>query len=356
MTMKSLVQSILIAAFMNFILFFFTALAADSTSAAIKTYATLDSSFVKQYDANSQKIGKNIRPLLVVNGFLYQLYLKDGTIKTMNGIISPFNELKAISHIGPCLYSILSPAWLEPNDYTWKKNLTNYQKQIKAALQQVNQIDWSNPEWPNDKMKLQQFMQDSLQMVDSFITITLQKGSITKQDFQEFAQHYIHTMVATMYLAQVANVPGIVRQVNTWKSELGSQWDDLYVVIIGSKGGYTSELSPETNTVFQLISKLMNPQKVKTNISVMPTVSTLKVAEKGAGSITQLREFADIVFTTPRAKEVSGFDKDIQAGMLAPLAIQDELHIISQDLMNGKITFPAMEILPKDKTYMEEMK
>src|SRR4029078_4391685 len=111
----------------------------------------------------------------VVDGFKYSLYLQDGTVKEFAGFKSPFNELKAVSHIGPALYAIASTSWKNPSDTSWKQTLADFQVEIQDALKNVNDVDWSNEAWPKQGEKLKVFMRDSLTMVDTAITKILQK-------------------------------------------------------------------------------------------------------------------------------------------------------------------------------------
>src|SRR3990167_11389087 len=94
-------------------------LAANSdatTSSTEKTFTAVDEYFVLQYSGISRAKGQSARPLLVVDGFKYQLYLKDGSVKTFGGLTNPFNELKAVSHIGPAIYAIALSTWENPAD------------------------------------------------------------------------------------------------------------------------------------------------------------------------------------------------------------------------------------------------
>src|SRR5262249_20109887 len=50
-------------------------------------------------------------PVIVVEGFEYTLYGENGLKESFHGPVSPFNELKAVSHIGPCLFFIGQPYW-----------------------------------------------------------------------------------------------------------------------------------------------------------------------------------------------------------------------------------------------------
>src|SRR3990167_1351306 len=142
--------------FLLFIILLITTCTAYAKSQdGTQAFADLDHYFVQQYSDLARTIGHNTRPLLIINGFKYQLYLKNGSVKTFEGLITPFNELKAVSHIGPTLYAIAYLSWQNPvgatggrpyqnpSDNTWKIKLLELQTKIKTAHSQANTINWN---------------------------------------------------------------------------------------------------------------------------------------------------------------------------------------------------------------------
>lgn len=316
---------------------------------AQQTFADLDQAFVTAYSKVNRKIGQSTFPLLVVNGFEYDLYLADGSVKKFNGLVAPFNELKAVSHIGPALYTLVSPAWLEPKDSNWQQNLRDFQVKVQAALADVNKVDWNNAGWPNNGEKLKSFMHDSLEMVNNFITQVLKKNSATMTDYQTFAQHYMHTMIATMYLADVSNTTSVLTQLKAWKKEMGEkEWDKLYVLVMGSKGRTTSELTVDTSTVGITVKGLMKPEIAATHIIIMPTATTLQDAQASLGAIINAKGLAEATFMTTRAKDATGIYNALKTADI-PLARDNVVHIVHQDIQSGHVDLPKLEILEKDQ-------
>lgn len=324
-----------------------------SDSQAVKDFATIDQDFVSLYNVKSLSKGQHTRPLLVVKNFDYQLYTKDGKVESFKGLVSPFNELKAVSHIGPALYALGVGAWQNPADPDWKQNLINYQAKIKTALANVDKIDWSNPAWPDKTEELKLFMRDSLQMVDNFLTKTLEKGSLTQSDYEEFASHYMHTMLATMFLADTANTIATLKQLQKWKNKLGKDWDNIYALIHGSKGRTTSELTVETNTAAITVSALMKPENVKSHILIMPMANDFKQVEQTLGDILFAIDMANATFLSKRAKQATGIYKALLNANI-PLAKGNVSLITKKQIEANKIDLPIIGILPKDKKYLDK--
>lgn len=314
-----------------------------------QAFLDLDHYFVKQYSEMARSIGKNTRPLLVVNGFNYQLYLKDGSTQTFQGLIAPFNELKSIAHLGPTLYTILLPFWQNPADVMWRQKLLEFQTKIIAAQQAVNAVSWENPLWPNEGAHLKNFMDDSLTMINRFINNVLRKNSVTLKEYQEFSSHFMHSMLAPMYLSNVLNTISTINQLKKWQQQLGEkEWENLYVAIIGSKGRTTAELTLDTNTAAITIASLLKPENVKSHILIMPMAHTLDEIEITLGEILLNFKLANDTFTTNRAKKATGVFKAMLTPDV-PLARDNVKRITTNYILHDKINLPKIGLLPKDE-------
>src|SRR3990167_8575574 len=298
----------------NFLIFiaivtFSVSVFAQSNNDAAQAFIDLDTYFIQQYGVLAHFIGHHTRPLLVVDGFKYQLYLKNGSVKTFTGLIAPFNELKAISHIGPTLYAIAYPSWQNPTDTSWKQKLIELETKIKIARLNINNINWENSSWPGESEHLKKFMDDSLKMIGRFMVRLLEKNSFTQQDYQEFSTHYMHTMLASMYLANVLNTVATIHQLQQWKQD-----------------------------------------NIKSHIFIMPMATSLDQAETTLGEILASSDLAHATFTTKRAKKAMG----IYQAMLTPdipLARDNVKRIAATIVNNGKVNLPKIGLLPKDEGY-----
>ncbi len=310
---------------------------------AQNTFAIMDGFFVRRYSSNNNAIGKATRPLLIINGFNYQLYFPDGRRINYNGLLKPFNALKAVSHIGPALYAIGSPAWSHTKSYNWQRVMRQYRVRVENALNVVNDVDWANAAWPGKEKKLQAFMQSSLKMALSFIDKTLKQDHYTQQDYQRFATRYMHTMVATMYLADVANTTATLKQLKLWKKQLGTHWQNLYVVVMGSKGRTTAGLTLNTNTAAYTVASLMSPQQVKTHILITPAAKNLQQTLTILGTVINARQLAKATFTNKTTRHMSGLYAALKKPTV-PLAMQNVKRIIAQYLRSGQVKLPEMKI------------
>ena len=324
----------------------FNTIYAENNAAAITAFENIDQSFMHQYDKGAVVLGQSTYPRLMVQGFHYRLLKSDGTVESFDGMRPPFKELKAVSHLDAYLFSIGNLAWQHPNSTAWKSALIQCQSEVQAALKVVKQVDWSNPAWPGKGQELAAFMQNSLVLVNNFIQQVLTTGKFTKQDYSEFASHYVHTMVATMYLASLGNTFYVLNQLKTWKKQLGKQWDDLYVVILGTKGRPTAELSIENSTVAVTVGSLMKPSLVESHVVIAAT-DFMEAAVKSLGTILQTRQLSTAIFTNDRMKKVGGLHT-LAASSTKPLALQDVKNIIQQ-LFAGKLKLPIFDVLDKDK-------
>lgn len=318
---------------------------APEPAAASKALADVDRYFVERYGADSNAIGKTTRPVLVIVGFNYQMLLKDGTEKALSGPVSPFNELKAVSHVGPCLFAIGAPHWKDPKDASWKKQLADYQPKVAEALRLVEQVNWDNEAWPGQGEKLRDFMRHSLQMAGAFVERARQQDTFPKEEYEKFATAYLPTMVATMYLADLADTSLVLKKLGMWKQEMGEkEWNELYVVIIGSKGRTTAGLTPEANTAARTVASLMAPARAETRILVAPTATTRDQALATLGEVLSARALADATFTSKDAKEVSGLYEALKKPAV-PLALKNVEEIIAA-AREGKIRHPLLGVGP----------
>lgn len=318
-------------------------------SKADQAFLALDAAFVQQYQGNSTRIGEKIRPVILINGFTYTLYTANGKTVTFNDLVSPFNELKAVSHIGPALYAIGTLSWGNANGLDWKKVLATYQKKVQATINQVDQVDWSNAAWPNKGDQLKRFMHDALVLVDGFITKTLKKGSFTQADYSAFSTQYLHTMVATMRLSDIANTTYALQQLKKWKSQLGAKaWDQLFVVLMGSKGRTTSGLTIQTNTAALTVASLMKKHLVASHIIISPGSTTARQAFTILGTMMNARALARLTFSSPAAQKIDGLDAALKTST-KPLALDNVKSIILQSNKTGKVTLPYLGVTPPSR-------
>lgn len=308
---------------------------------AHNTLSALDDFFMNQYERNSLYLGQVTRPVLVVNGFSYQLFFPDDTVDKFLALKSPFNALKAISHIGPNLYSIARRAEINRENKNWQKLLTQYQKTVQTALKQVDDIDWSNPAWPGKADELAALMKYSLDLTDQFIADTLLQEHFTLNDYQRFADDYLHTMTVTMYLADLANTTATLDKLQQWQHDLGDEWDNLYVIVMGSKGRSTAGLTINTNTAAYTVASLMSPEQAKEKIIIIPEAKNIPDGFNALGSVINSRQLAQATFTSSQAREITGMDQALE-NQTIPLAMDNVKNIIRQSVHHNKITIPDL--------------
>lgn len=326
-----------------------------TSKAAASAFADMNSYFIKQYDAQDDYAAENYRPLVIAGDTEYTLYLKDGTIKKFPPIVTPFSELKAVSHIMPGLFAIGLFHWRNPNDSSWKSKLRAYASKVKKAMEATSSVDWSSPAWPNDAEKLRDFVYQSLEMVDTFALSLLKKNEYTKEDYMEFARHYLNSMISTMYLASVSTVTQIGPRLKEWKAELGEEeWKRVYFILVGSTGRGTAGLTIATNPAASIISSTMDPDLVNSHIIIEPNATSYETAKGGFGAVLNDLILAQLAFTTPQAKKAGGVYDALQSSTTnLPKASLD--HVVDQETIKGKIRIPALEILPKDQDYVKKL-
>ena len=209
----------------------------SNTQTAIQQFNNLDLKFQQFYEVSSALAVQGVKNVIAINGFNFTLYQNGKIIDSFKAPVPPFNELKAVSHVGPALFAIGYPSWSDATQRdAWKSKMMALQSSVQAAMEENKYIDWGNPAWPGKKQQLSQFMYDSLNLVYQFASNVLKKGTYTKADYQKFVDTYLHTMVTTMYLADLANTSYAYNQLLSWKKQLGrSGWSDTYVVIYGNQ-------------------------------------------------------------------------------------------------------------------------
>ena len=184
------------------------------------------------------------------------------------------------------------------------------------------------------------------------ITAVLKKGTATKADYQTFAQHYMHTMLTTMYLADAANTTAVLKQLKAWKQQLGSAvWNNVYVLIIGSKGRPTAEFTIDTNTAALTIRNLLPPAAAALHIFIMPDATSAEEAFDNLGQVLNGQHLAQTAFVTSASQQARGIYHALMIATI-PLAKDSVTHIVHDDLTQGKVKIPYLGILAKDKSFI----
>ena len=197
-------------------------------------------------------------------------------------------------------------------------------------------------------------MYDSLNLVYQFASNVLKKGTYTKADYQKFVDTYLHTMVTTMYLADLANTSYAYNQLLSWKKQLGrSGWSDTYVVIYGSKGRPSAELTLQTNTAALTVESVMMPAQFEQHSFIFPTAQNVQQALEILGTMLSARDLADLSFSNSASKQVSSFNKALHNSSI-PLAQYNVKNILSSLIRKEKPVLPLFKLLPKGTSIKNE--
>jgi len=256
------------------------------------TFGALDQYFRRSVEIDNKEVGATFTtthgPYVVVRGFDVTLFAKNGRKDVLHGPVPPFDELKAVSHIGPCLFFIGKPYWRTP-DAEHKRaalaSLRELRDRVRAAA--AAKVDWSNPAWAGQEDKLRQKMDAAmafaLRSIDGFIA----KGELTADDYRAFAKAYMPTMDGTFHLGMLAETTAKRQGLERWKKELGADWDRLRVIITGPEGRLTAAHTRDTRLAGLMIRNLMSPANYRSQVWVAP------LAQGAEGGLRELVDIAE---------------------------------------------------------------
>lgn len=283
---------------------------ASPTSASQgNAFNDIDNFFVRTYSALCHENQTNSRPLLVVNGFSFNLLLEDGTVKTTAGKIRQFDELKGVSHLGACLYAIGASCWDKPNDDGWLTTIKDCKLKVDKAISEVDAIDWSCDAWPGGEEKLKNLIRTSLQKVSDFAQQRIETKSFTREDYSKFAKDYLPTMTTTFYLETLSGIHQTLRVLREWKSEVGdAKWGKMYFLIAGTQGRPTAGLTRETNPAGLILSTLLTPEQAATQIILAPGAATTEQAQQNLGNAITAGHLADALYGSSDPSEGSFYN------------------------------------------------
>jgi hypothetical protein len=238
-------------------------------------------------------------PVIVVEGFRYTLLSPNGHKEFFNGPVRPFDELKDVSHVGPCLFAIGQPYWRAPDaagKRTALAGLKAIRDKLAAAAAAARKADWSNPTWPGQEEQLRARMVAALEFAGTSVDGWLGRGDFRRADYVSFAHAFTPTMTGTFRLATLADTTAKRDQLLAWKKKLGDDWKNLWVIILGSEGRFTAGLTRDTQTTGLILRSLMDATQFTNQVFVAPQAAT---AEQGIETLPEIvgnRELADLVF------------------------------------------------------------
>lgn len=311
-------------------------------------FLDLDQFFVKQYSALAAYNQSKTRPTIVITGFKYTFLREDGTRDSIAGGIPRSAELKAVAHLGPCMFAIALSHLNNPTDESWRKQLTDLRETIRRALDKVDSLDWSDDAWPDGDRKLKGYIKESLGRVDEAASKWLAAGKISVADYSTFASDYTPNMVSLFYLETLGGVHKILKVLNGWKQQVGDEsWRKLYVVVAGSQGRTSAGLTPETNPGALIVASLMDPANARSHIVMVPGASTIEEALSPLGNVVTAPVLADTTFTSPESQKQNFFYSALKTSDI-PLALLNVKSVL-QSLKDGTAKDPVLGIGPGAK-------
>ena len=314
-------------------------------AAVDKPFNDIDRLFVQKYGATALSHGQQIRPVIVVTGFTYHLFTEKGEVDKFDGPTHVSAQLRSIAHLGPCFFAIGTTHWNDLKDKSWKDALVELQTKLDLATKACDQVDWSNEAWPGGETKLKAFALEGLGKAKDFADKLIAKGDFERDDYSDFATAFTPYMVSMFYLDALSGTYNTLTKLNGWKKQLGEDaWSSMYLVVGGSPGRTTAGLTKETNPSVAVVSSLMDPERVSTNILIAPAALTTGDALDCLGTVLNAHDLAGLTFTTPETQKAGGFYSALRT-FDVPLATKSIKDIV-RDLRDGKAKDPVLGLGP----------
>lgn len=245
-------------------------------------------------------VGNNLYPLIIVYdvhadqklsgiGSEYTLYLRNGSIKSIEPAPVEYETNKDLAHVPMGIFSIISQYFLTDST-NWKPKLLHYQESLKYSLRSLQQNELTNYTRLCTENLEQNSQERMLQMAISFVDQCFAQNAATLENFKTFAQEYLPFTKKALKCAVEAQSKAAMPLLKVWKQELGSEWDDLHVVI--PVIWPVARINPRQ----LLFEKLMNPEKIKTHIIKAENINSYQDIRSLLGRIVADRTMSHFVF------------------------------------------------------------
>lgn len=253
----------------------------------------IDTLMREAYDKHIARVGNNIYPILYVDftltGGRYNLVIDKETTISKAPDLKRYAQLKSVAHVPLGIFVRISEYFSYADNDQWVAPLVEYRDALMVAKTQLPQSSLSILE----RGACDQILTQSIAYINTSVTT----NSIDFVGFQTFTKaisSYISICMRSAANVQVAQMSNVVSE---FKTQLGSRWDDVFVVI-------SALWTLTKDNIHELIiGHHMAAAKRRTNLIVSEGVETLADAKLLLGRIVGDRIAAHGVFTGDGAQQ-----------------------------------------------------
>ncbi len=174
---------------------------------------------------------------------------------------------KSVGHSTMAIYEILSPYLSNPRaNQLWRAPLATYRTQNQLALDGLGALDISE----EDRWILRTILQRNLAFMDE----CLNQGTYSYEEFEKYIRGTTPHSVKTIGIGSGAQVGHWMKVVETWKEQLGKDWERTYAV------SNTLYIARQNNILFSVLVQFMGTETMGDRLLLVETPEFETTPEK----------------------------------------------------------------------------
>jgi hypothetical protein len=234
----------------------------------------LNASMIRFYEDSLAKFKQNMRdrvPIILAlftgQGGQMILYRPGRAPEVAPPVPIIYQLAKSVGHSTMAIYEILSPYLSNPKaNRLWRAPLTMYRTQNQTALDGLRALDISE----EDRTILRTILQRNVAFMDE----CLAQGTYSYEGFEQFTRGTTPFSIKTIGIGSGAQVGHWMRVVETWKDQLGNDWERTYGV---SNSLY---IARQNNILFSVLVQFMGTETMGDRLLLIETPEFETTPEK----------------------------------------------------------------------------
>ena len=248
---------------------------------ATKNVLALNSSMFELYDNSLHIFEKNIlakHPVILGlfsgAGGRFILYRPGMSPLGAPSVPIVYQLLKSIGHSTMALAEVVMPYLENPDNQAWRGPLLAYRSRMQSALDGLAATAMPEDWRANNRAILQNNI--------AFMDACAEKGAISSDDLQSFADRQgplLKENIAWAAQTQVAHWMGVIA---SWKKILGSDWDKTYAA------SNTIYVARQNNVLFSVLAQFFGPEAINDRLVLIETISFTTTPEDMLEALTRI--------------------------------------------------------------------
>jgi hypothetical protein len=247
---------------------------ASARAVAEQAVLALNSSMMTLYEHSLTLFNRNLRdrvPIILAlftgQGGQMILYRPGRAPEVAPPVPIVYQLAKSIGHSTMALYEILAPYLANPRaNQLWRAPLAMYRTQNQTALDGLGDLDLSE----DDRTVLRTILQRNLAFMDE----CLARGTYSYEDFERHIRGTTPFSVQTIGIGSGAQVGHWMRVVESWKEQLGRDWERTYAV------SNTLYIARQNNILYSVLVQFMGTEAMGDRLLLIETPEFETTPEK----------------------------------------------------------------------------